>query len=325
MSAYRLLGKSIREGDAGLWFSLQSKNRLAQATDDQKAEMRKQFVARPGIQYVPLAARAVGPHAAVSGRLDGTETKSYEAADYVLEDDAWKVEEENFSENPVDPRALYALVPPSNGDVHTSEFALAAHPLRRVRLEVFQRRRYCWKMQATRDESFLYVRFEAKAPLTNTGLEVYEDKSRPGAPVNSGVPSAWPMMKIKISTGDRSQAVYELQAGDVIQTKSTFDKNGKANSNRFFVLYHLILWDQANHVVFENNSSDTFTQLINAQDRFIDLKVPLQSLGLVNGQAPQIRIEEANFGGTNSPLRSRALSAAMSWPEAPAYVGRCSR
>lgn len=96
------------------------------------------------------------------------------------------------------------------------------------------------------------------------------------------------------SAADGSQAGYEFQAGDIIQTKATFDKNGRADSNRFFVVYSVMLRDKADHTIFNNDTSDTFAQLVNVQDRFIDRKIPLQSLGIDNAPAPQIRIEEAN-------------------------------
>jgi hypothetical protein len=99
-------------------------------------------------------------------------------------------------------------------------------------------------MQATRDESFLCIRFEARVPLPTPGKEVYEDNSVLGKPVRDGGPSAPSTMKIKIS-GARSGQEFNFQTGDAVQTRATFDEKGHATGNRFFVDYMLTLRDSA--------------------------------------------------------------------------------
>ncbi len=117
ISTYRLLEKANREGDGALLFNLQSREALAKMSDAQKAEFPKRFPADPGLQYVPLAVGASGSHGVVIGRMDGsaTNTCKYEAVKFLLADGAWKVGVESMSDAPLDPRGLYALLPPADG------------------------------------------------------------------------------------------------------------------------------------------------------------------------------------------------------------------
>jgi hypothetical protein len=298
IAAYRLLEKANREGDGALLLSLQSREALVEMTDAQKAQFPKRFPADPGLQYVPLAVGASGSRGAVIGRLDGSarNTLKYEAVKFLLEDGAWKVDVESMSESPLDPRGLYALLPPADGAFARAGSPWATIPYANSNTKFFKEDELDWKMQATQDESFLYIRFEAKAPLPAPRVEVHADNTLPGKPVNSGAPSSPPVMKIKISEAAGGQTAtaqaFSVQASDVIQTRATFDEKGKANSNRFFVIYSLTLRDPSDATIFDNNTDETYSHLVAVQDRFLDLRIPLKSLGLKT--SPAVSLEEAN-------------------------------
>jgi hypothetical protein len=103
-------------------------------------------------------------------------------------------------------------------------------------------------------------------------------------------------MKIKISEAAGGQTAtaqaFSVQASDVIQTRATFDEKGNANSNRFFVVYSLTLRDPSDATIFDSNTDETYSHLVAVQDRFLDLRIPLKSLGLKT--SPAVSLEEAN-------------------------------
>jgi hypothetical protein len=300
ISTYRLLEKANREGNGALLLSLQSREALSKMSDAQKAEFPKSFPADPGLQYVPLAVGANGSHGVVIGRMDGsaTNTFKYEAVKFLLEDGAWKVDVESMSDSPLDPRGLYALLPPADGAFIRAGSPWASIPYANSNTKFFKEDQLDWKMQATQDESFLYIRFEAKAPLPAPQVEVPADNTAPGKSVNSGAPSSPPVMKIKISEAAGGQTAnvqeFSFHASDVIQTRATFDEKGKANSNRFFVVYSLTVRDPAEATIFDSNTDETFSHLVAVQDRFLELKIPLKSLGLEGKMSPAVALEEAN-------------------------------
>jgi hypothetical protein len=266
-------------------------------TEAQRASFPKRFPPDPGLHYVPLAAGADGSHGAVIARIDGSTraTGKYESVKFVLEEGSWKVDLESFDDSPLDPRGLYALVPPGEGAFARAGSPWAAIPYSVSNTQFFKENELDWKMQATQDESFLYVRFEAKTPLPAPRTEVYKDKSRPGSPVDTGAPSPPPAMKIKLEEAGAAapnNQEFTFQASDVVRTRSTFDKNGKANSNRFFVVYALSLRGSSDATIFDANTDDTVARLVAVNDRVFDLKIPLKSLGAEGTSS--ITLQEAN-------------------------------
>ena len=301
IATYRLLEKANRDGDGALLLSLQSREALAGMTNAQKEQLSKHFPADPGLRYVPLAVGASGSRGVVIGRLDGSVRNSvkYEAVKFVLEDGAWKVDVESMSESPLDPRSLYALLPPADGAFTRAGSPWAGIPYAASNTQFFKEGELDWKMKATQDESFLYIRFEANATLPAPGVEVHRDNTLPGKPVNSGAPSPPPVMMIKISEAAAGQTTngpeFSFQVSDVIKTRASFDEKGKANSNRFFVIYSLSLRDPTGDAtIFDSNTDDMFSHLVAVQDRFLDLKIPLKSLGLNGKTSVGVTLQEAN-------------------------------
>lgn len=296
LAAYKLREKAFRDADGALWLSLQSRETLERITPAQK-EGLAHFVAQPAIQYVPLASAAVNRHGAVIGRIDGSALSfRYEVIKYALEDGAWKIASESMSENPIDSRCLSAILPPADGAFSRAGSPWAGVPYAEPNTRFFKETELEWKMRATSDESFLYVRWEAKGALPPSGAEIHPDDHSKGSAIARGGPSAPPVMEIHLSgSGANGQArVFSLQTAAGTRTKATFGDDGRATSNRYFVLYQIALRDDKNESFFDNDSEDTFTHLVSVQERFLDVRIPLKSLDLDGKNRAEIDLKEGN-------------------------------
>ena len=295
LAAYQLRGKALREGDGALWLRLQSRETRDKMSPEQRAAMAR-FPAQPGAQFVALASAANNRQGAVIGRIDGSaQSFRYEVVKYALEDGSWKIAGESMSENPTDLRALSAILPPADGAFARAGLPWAGIPYADLNTKFFKDSELDWKMQATSDESFLYVRWEAKVTLPASGAEMQPNPAMKSS-VTSGGPSSPPVMQIRVGgSGANPQAQeFSFNSSEVTQTKATFGEDGKATSNRFFVIYQLALRDHADEVIFDNDSGDTFTRLVSAQERFLDVKIPLKSMGLDGKSPATIDLKEAN-------------------------------
>jgi len=295
LAAYQLRGKALREGDGALWLNLQSRETRDKMSPEQKAAMAR-FPAQPGAQFVALASAATSRQGAVIGRIDGsTQTFRYEVVKYALEDGGWKIVAESLSESPIDSRSLSAILPPADGAFTRGGSPWANVPYAELNTKRFKDSELEWRMRATSDESFLYVRWEAKVTLPASGAEMHANPAMKSS-VTSGGPSSPPVMQIRVTgSGINPQAQdFSFQSSEVTQTKATFGEDGKATSNRFFVVYQLALRDHADEVIFDNDSEDTFTRLISPEERFLDVKIPLKSIGLDGKNPATIDLKEAN-------------------------------
>src|SRR5581483_10368070 len=72
-----------------------------------------------------------------------------------------------------------------------------------------------WKVKAIRDESYLYVRIESKAPLLPPGSQT------------ETFHTGWPVLRINIASVPPREFILNIGAN--IGDKSTFDEKGKAN------------------------------------------------------------------------------------------------
>lgn len=190
---------------------------------------------------------------------------------FVYETGSWKILDAQWSNTTIDPASLYALIPPGDG-----AFARAGSPWDRVEAAQGTKK---WKLRAVSDESYLYLRIEASAVLPAPNTEVAGTFPN----LSTGVPRDWPKMKIRTAKGE-----FTMDAFDGVGDKATFDAAGKANSHRHFVAYSMMLW-RGDHVVV-NTSEEP---LIAIRDRFIDLRIPLKTLG-VEARA-RIAIADANL------------------------------
>src|SRR5262249_17412725 len=91
---------------------------------------------------------------------------------FVKETGAWKVADESWSDTAVDPASIYAVLPPEDG-----AFARAGSSWDRIaaaagNTKYFRPDQLQWKLRATSDESFLYIRIEAAGELPAPNTEV---------------------------------------------------------------------------------------------------------------------------------------------------------
>ncbi|HTQ31787.1 MAG TPA: hypothetical protein VMI53_11315, partial [Opitutaceae bacterium] len=269
-AVYQSQAEAIRQGDGARWLSLQTRAVPDGVTKAQAEAMHasivKTFRARPGLQQTVLASRLIGGRGVIIARVEGLAASQtqYETVRFGREDGAWKIDEEDWSDSPIDLRTLDALLPPPDGAFVRAHSPWTVIPAAGCNTQFFKPDELDWKMQAARDEAYLYVRFEAKTPLPAAGTEIAKDDH--GGPLP-------PIMKIKVNSAAGAEKEFEFQAGPVIQTRATFGADGHATSNRFFVVYSLTLRDSARTDIFTMDTNDAFNQLVAAQDRYLDVKI----------------------------------------------------
>lgn len=273
LAVYKLLEKAEQTGDGALYASVQSKRQLDEMGEQAVQELRKGFPPDPSVHYELVDVRIRRDQAAVLGKVlrSSSTTPQYYLGKFVLESGTWKVAQALLSQERLDASALEAAVPPSDG-----AFTRAGSPWNTISYAAtntkwFKPEQIDWRLQATEDESFLYIRFEAKASLPAPGTEIPADDAKGFR----GLPAAPDGMAIKTASG---KEVY-LVPGANLMTRATFDSTGHANSNRYFVQYSFSVEDAGQETLFSSSTKDSFNPLIVVQDRFFDVKLPLQALG----------------------------------------------
>ncbi|HEX5410306.1 MAG TPA: hypothetical protein VFZ27_00430 [Terriglobia bacterium] len=292
-AVFKQMEKAIRDGDPGLGLSLYDRATRASMLAARGNAPARKLPSHPGVHYEALEVAARDDHAALIGKITGVSHGSvqYDRVRFVREDGAWKVAEEVWSEHPADPAVLYAMLPPADG-----AFARDGSPWQRVpyssaNTRWFKPNQIDWRLQAARDESFLYVRFEHTASLPPPNSELDAAMVKAG---KSGPPMP-PVMRIFVAgnPGARRPA-FRFQLAGVIQTRATFGPDGRATSNRYFIQYAMSLSRGDNSEIFSASSDQSYPQLIAVQGRFLEGKIPLQCLGLGGKSATPVDLEEAN-------------------------------
>jgi hypothetical protein len=152
-----------------------------------------------------------------------------------------------------------------------------------------------WKIQATMDESFLYVRFEANAPLLAPGAKLGPQAGKTG--VTGGLPPP-PPMRIKVLPATDPPVTdpdYLVSVTDLVSTHRGFDASDKAESNYYSVAYSLSVKNQAGDEIFENIIGEDSESLLLAVDgHSINVKLPLNGLGVGDPRKDQVGMEEAD-------------------------------
>jgi hypothetical protein len=290
-TAYRQLEKSDRDGDPDLWLSLHDRATLAQMGETGMNGMRAAVKARgpeAALRYQPAVVRAVGNNAVVIGTITGSKRDAsarYHSVRYVIEDGEWKIAEEVMSNVPLDPRAAFALVPPADGAFLRAGSPWRTVPYAGLNTASFRPEQLPWKMQATQDDAFLYVRFESSAPLAAPGVEMEKSKLPPEGPQ---------VIKILPASGPS----FEFRAGPIIETRFKYNQ-AKKNDNRYFMQYsldvsHATRGVQIGDTIFRTSTDARFGQLVSVQDRYLDVRIPLQALGLDPARRTTISLEEFN-------------------------------
>jgi hypothetical protein len=273
LAAYKQLEKSEQTGDGALYVSMQSKRKLDEAGEQAVQELGKGFPPDPSVHYELVDVRIRKDRAAVLAKItrSSSTTPQYYLGEFVLENGSWKIGQAELSQEPIETSALEAAVPPTDG-----AFTRAGSPWNQVPYAVantkwFKPEQIDWRLQATEDESFLYIRFEAKASLPAPGTEIPADDAK----AFKGMPAAPDGMVIKTASGKE----FHLVPGANPMTRATFDSTGHATSNRYFVQYSFSIENAGQDTLFSNSTKDSFNPLIVVQDRFFDVKLPLSALG----------------------------------------------
>jgi hypothetical protein len=293
LSAYKKMEEADRMGDGQLWLSLRDRKTQDAMDASLKAAIQKGGRSRPRVEYEPLAIRVGNNGAIVLGKVSDPEggTVQYDAVLFVSEEGLWKVAREQYSEKPFDQFLLYAMLDPPDGAFSRDGTSWKGIPYASVNTEMVRKEDMLWKVQATLDESFAYVRFEAAAPLPAPGAKVSPDLGKLG---KTGGPPPPPPLRlnvidpIPVPAGAYSFAVSALVSTAEIPVK------GKTTT-RYSVTYSLYVKNAAGDQVFESTLGDgSSSRLLAVRDRFIDVRIPLGGLGVAAGAKPKIDLEEAD-------------------------------
>lgn len=286
LATYKLLEKAVQTGDAKLYLSLQSQKKLARTNQESLRAFQETFTANPSVHYEVVGVRTREDHAAVLGKItDASTPTQYYLVKFAVENGSWKIAEDTTNSRPIATAALEAAVPPKDGAFLRAGVPWDKIPPAVANTKWFKEDDIPWGMKASEDESFLYIRFEARAPLPAPGTEIAAEDAKSF----KGIPSTPNVIVIKNTAGKE----FQLQVADNPMTRATFDANGHATSNRYFMSYSMALRDSRREMLFSDGTEDTFAPLIAVQDRFIDIKLPLNSLGAETAGAA-IEIREAN-------------------------------
>jgi hypothetical protein len=267
LAVYRQMEKAEQTGDANTWVGLWSREAMANAE-----KMRPYLRARPNAHYTSSQVFAQGDDAALLGQIGEGQFLSMRL---VKEDGRWKIKDQVFSDKAYPADSVYALIPPPAG-----AFSRAGAPWQTV-TPAFDRAdaaKHGWQVRATYDESFLYIRIESSTPMP-----------APGTPAEKP-PMGWPVMKVGVS----GVGEFVLHANANIGAQSTFDESGRANGRRQYVAYWLML-ERAHQMIFQAWADLRPNPLIQAGDNFLDVRVPLRTMGVADARPTKITIGDAQW------------------------------
>ena len=201
---------------------------------------------------------------------------------------------EQWSDRPFDPFVLFAWLPPEAGAFLRDGAPWKGIAYATPNPRVLGKSEMPWKIQATMDESYLYVRFEANAPLLAPGAKLGPQAGKTGT--TGGLPPP-PPMRIKILPSAEPPVTdpeYVVSVSDLVSTHRGFDASDKGEGN-YSVAYSLFVKDGAGDEIFESTIGEDAESLLLAVDgRFIDVKLPLNGLGVGDPRKDQVEMEEAD-------------------------------
>jgi len=190
---------------------------------------------------------------------------------------------------------IYGLLPPDPGSFARSG-SWRRVPYASPNLQILGKKDVIWKMQATFDEAFLYVRYEWAAELPAPGARVKPELADAG---RTGGPPPPPPMRIKVTGADvdpsDTQRELTFSVSDVLSTRGAFDGQAKGASKGFFVGYSLYVKKASGEDVFDYSlGNDSSGHLLAVQDRFIEVRIPLGGLGIGERTQSKLQLEEAD-------------------------------
>jgi len=270
LAVYRQMEKAEQSGDANAWVGLWARESAANAE-----KMRPYLRARPDAHYTSSRTFVQGDEAALLGQIGKDQFLSMRL---VKEDGRWKIKDQAFSEQAYPAESVYAMIPPAAG-----AFERAGAPWQNVApaFDKADAAKHGWQVRATYDESFLYIRIESSAPIPAPGTQAEKP------------PMGWPVMKVAVS----GVGEFVLHATANIGDQATFDANGRAKSHRHYVAYWLML-ERANKMIFQANAGLRPDPLVQAGDNFLDVRVPLRTMGVADARPTKITIGDAQWPKT---------------------------
>jgi hypothetical protein len=289
IAAFSQIEKAIQSGDGALFLRLMSRKVVAAQADVIKVTYLAGLPPRPDAHLEPIAVCVRGDNAFVIGKFEergATEPKTY-LVRYVREEQAWKIAALRTTSAPPYQPAIYAYLPPDGG-----AFTLAGSPWRTIGYAGLASESF-WKLQTTRDEAFLHIRFEASAALPPHGSEASVDD---GKLMKGGVPSDPPVMTVSVTRPDDNQTLvkssFELQIGRAAAAvpRASADATG-AEQARSVVNYSMVVRGDNGDVLFDS-APGAFNRLIEVRDRYVDVRLPLKSLGLHGRTTPDVELRE---------------------------------
>jgi hypothetical protein len=303
-TTYKQLERAVRDGDGAAWLRLMDSATLAAMPDEAKQQWRSGRFRDASIRYDAISVRVVGNEAALIGKISSSQGGAhvqYHSLMLVREANEWKLATELYNNKPIEPAAVFALLPGRGG-----AFTLARTPWNAVAQILLAAHKSStaaapWNFRATRDEDSVYLRCELSKALPPPGTEI--NKPANSASADPGVPSV-PRFKLKVAgapdgTGSRE---YDLHIGAVVQTRATLDKSTGGYQNRYFVQYSLsveAVRPAGNVDLFDNHTGDRFARLISVDRSSITVRLPLRALAA--DASARMTLEDANRPGGFSP------------------------
>jgi hypothetical protein len=258
--------KAEQSGDANAWVGLWSRESASNAE-----KLRPYVRARPEVHYALSKAFVQGDEAALLGQREN----QFLSMRFVKEDGSWKIKDQVFSDKAYPAESVYAMIPPAAG-----AFERAGTPWQNVAPAFNQAdaARHGFEVRATYDESFLYIRIETPTPMPAPGSQAEKP------------PMGWPVMKAGVS----GVGEFVLHATANIGDQATFDESGRANSHRHYVAYWLML-ERGGQMIFQTWAGLQPDPLVQAGDHFLDVRVPLRTLGVADASGTKITIGDAQW------------------------------
>ena len=234
--------------------------------------MRSRLRPRPDLHYTSSEVFVQRDEAALLGQYGKDEFLSMR---FVREDGHWKIRDQVFSDGAYPAESVYAMIPPAAG-----AFERAGAPWQNVApaFDKADAARHGWQVRAAYDESFLYIRIESSMPIPAPGSQAEKP------------PMGWPVMKVAVSGAGE----FVLHATANIGDQATFDESGRANSHRHYVAYWLML-ERADHMIFQVWAGLFPDPLVQAGDHFLDVRVPLRTMGVADARHTKFIIGDAQW------------------------------
>jgi hypothetical protein len=296
VAAYKKMEEADRKGDGQLWFSL--RDRKTQDTMDPalKEAIRKGGRSRPKVQYDSLAVRVSNNRAIVLGKVTDPDagTTQYDAVLFGIEDGGWKVTREQWGDKPFDQFLLFAMLQPEDGAFSRAGSPWKGIPYAAVNTEMVRKENMTWKIQATYDETFAYVRFETSAAVPPPAAKIAPELGKVG---KTGGPPPPPPLRFSLTgsaPGQTAPPEYTFSVSALVSATEVPAGKGKTTTH-YSVTYSLYVKNAAGDQVFETTLGDgSSSRLLAVHDHFIDVWMPLGGLGIALAANPKITLEEAD-------------------------------